>query len=109
MQAQKTREAIFGQLFQTDIYKKIEFAKDKASSIVTAKEEFDNQIQGALKVAEVSSEQELDIQIEDITQQLAKAKRNSPAWNALIKRKLNLSSRRCLLVNILSESKVKRA
>ncbi|CAM3950094.1 SbcC/MukB-like Walker B domain-containing protein [Vibrio aquimaris] len=71
----KDREAIFGQLFQTDIYKKIEFAlKDKASSIVTAKEEFDNQIQGALKVAEVSSEQELNIQIEDITQQLARAK-----------------------------------
>ena len=38
------------------------------------KKEFDNQIQGALKVAEVSSEQELNIKIEDITQQLAKAK-----------------------------------
>ncbi|MCW8335605.1 AAA family ATPase [Vibrio paucivorans] len=56
----KEREAIFGQLFQTDIYKKIEFAlKDKAGEIVKAKDEFDNQIRGALTVAEVSSEDEL--------------------------------------------------
>ncbi|OAJ92646.1 AAA family ATPase [Vibrio bivalvicida] len=56
----KEREAIFGQLFQTDVYKKIEFAlKDKASAISKAKDEFDNQIRGALQVAEVSTEQEL--------------------------------------------------
>ncbi|MCG9782969.1 SMC family ATPase [Vibrio brasiliensis] len=56
----KDREAIFGQLFQTDIYKKIEFAlKDKASAISKAKDEFDNQIRGALQVAEVTTEQEL--------------------------------------------------
>ncbi|RTZ18317.1 SMC family ATPase [Vibrio aquaticus] len=57
----KDREAIFGQLFQTDVYKKIEFAlKDRAASISKAKGEFDNQIQGALQVAEVSSEAELE-------------------------------------------------
>ncbi len=56
----KDREEIFGQLFQTDIYKKIEYAlKDKASAISKAKDEFDNQIRGALQVAEVSSEDEL--------------------------------------------------
>lgn len=56
----KDREAIFGQLFQTDMYKKIEYAlKDRAASISKAKGEFDNQIRGALQVAEVSSEQEL--------------------------------------------------
>lgn len=56
----KDREAIFGQLFQTDVYKKIEFAlKDKASAISKAKDEFDNQIRGALQVAEVTTEQEL--------------------------------------------------
>ncbi len=53
----KEREEIFGQLFQTDIYKKIEFAlKDKASAISRAKDEFDNQIKGALQVAGVASE-----------------------------------------------------
>ncbi|MGF1741824.1 SMC family ATPase [Vibrio profundum] len=56
----KEREEIFGQLFQTDIYKKIEGAlKDKASAISKAKGEFDNQIEGALKVAGVMDEQEL--------------------------------------------------
>ncbi|WP_076590349.1 AAA family ATPase [Vibrio ostreicida] len=53
----KDREAIFGQLFQTDVYKKIEYAlKDKAGSIIKAKEEFDHQIRGALQVAEVETE-----------------------------------------------------
>lgn len=56
----KEREEILGQLFQTDIYKKIEYAlKDKASAISKAKDEFDNQIRGALQVAGVSSEAEL--------------------------------------------------
>ena len=57
----KEREAIFGQLFQTDMYKKIEFAlKEKASSISKAKNDFDNQIRGALKVADSHSEEELN-------------------------------------------------
>jgi len=61
----KEREEIFGQLFQTDIYKKIEYAlKDKASAISKAKDEFDNQIRGALQVAGVSSEAELTEQRE---------------------------------------------
>ncbi|MDW6004667.1 AAA family ATPase [Vibrio mangrovi] len=71
----KDREAIFGQLFQTDIYKKIEFAlKDKASDISKAKNEFDNQIRGALQVAGVTSEQELTEQQIQQSQQLEVAR-----------------------------------
>lgn len=66
----KEREEIFGQLFQTDIYKKIEYAlKDKASAISKAKDEFDNQIRGALQVAGVSSEAELTEQCEALSAQ----------------------------------------
>ncbi|SHE66952.1 SbcC/MukB-like Walker B domain-containing protein [Vibrio gazogenes] len=71
----KDREAIFGQLFQTDIYKKIEFAlKDKASDITQAKNEFDNQIRGALQVAGVTSEQALDEQQAELARQLEAAR-----------------------------------
>ncbi|AYO23034.1 SMC family ATPase [Vibrio owensii] len=66
----KEREEIFGQLFQTDIYKKIEYAlKDKASAISKAKDEFDNRIRGALQVAGVSSEVELTEQREALASQ----------------------------------------
>ncbi|MCG7516278.1 AAA family ATPase [Vibrio sp. MMH1-50] len=66
----KEREEIFGQLFQTDIYKKIEYAlRDKASAISKAKDEFDNQIRGALQVAGVSSEAELTEQREALSVQ----------------------------------------
>ncbi|EIV8661597.1 AAA family ATPase [Vibrio parahaemolyticus] len=68
----KEREEIFGQLFETDIYKKIEYAlKDKASSISKAKDEFDNQIRGALQVAGVTSEAELTEQRETLSVQFA--------------------------------------
>lgn len=56
----KEREEIFGQLFQTEIYKRIEFAlKEKAQAISSAKEKFDEQIRGALDVAEASDESSL--------------------------------------------------
>ena len=65
------REEIFGQLFQTDIYKKIELVlKDKASAISKSKDEFDNQIRGALQVAEASTEQELTEQLDVVTKLL---------------------------------------
>lgn len=71
----KEREDIFGQLFQTDVYKKIEYAlKDKASAISKAKDEFDNQIRGALQVAEANSEQELSSRYQQQSQLLAEAK-----------------------------------
>ena len=70
----KDREDIFGQLFQTEIYKKIEFAlKDKASAISKAKNEFDNQIRGALNVAEVESEPQLIALLESEKQNLNSA------------------------------------
>ncbi|EDP57221.1 SMC family ATPase, partial [Vibrio sp. AND4] len=72
----KEREDIFGQLFQTDIYKKIEYAlKDKASAISKAKGEFDNQIRGALQVAGVSSETELTDQREALSTQFETAQK----------------------------------
>jgi exonuclease SbcC len=71
----KDREAIFGQLFQTDIYKKIEFAlKERALSISKSKDEFDNQIRGALQVGEVSTEQELNDKLTQANEQSAQAK-----------------------------------
>ncbi|NVD08039.1 SMC family ATPase [Vibrio sp. JPW-9-11-11] len=71
----KEREEIFGQLFQTDVYKKIEYAlKDKASAISKAKDEFDNQIRGALQVAEASSEDELLLRYQELEQGLSAAK-----------------------------------
>ncbi|MFW8632011.1 AAA family ATPase [Vibrio natriegens] len=76
----KEREEIFGQLFQTDIYKKIEYAlKDKASAISKAKNEFDNQIRGALQVAGVSSEEELIQQKESVSEQLEQEKKSEQA------------------------------
>ncbi|GAK82551.1 exonuclease SbcC [Vibrio ponticus] len=48
----KEREQIFGQLFQTHLYVAIEKALfEKAAHIRRAKDEFDNQIKGALDVA----------------------------------------------------------
>lgn len=68
----KDREEIFGQLFQTEIYKRIEWAlKEKASAISKAKEEFDNQIRGALEVADVSDAKVLTEVLEEKQRQLA--------------------------------------
>ncbi|MDP5253116.1 MULTISPECIES: SMC family ATPase [unclassified Vibrio] len=51
------REAIFGQLFQTDIYKKIEFAlKDKAAAISRQKADLDIKVTSTLAMAEVDNE-----------------------------------------------------
>ncbi|EGU37721.1 DNA repair exonuclease [Vibrio ichthyoenteri ATCC 700023] len=59
----KEREVIFGQLFQTHIYASIEKALfEKAAHIRRSKDEFDNQIKGALDVASVASEEELNEQ-----------------------------------------------
>ncbi|OLQ88601.1 DNA repair exonuclease [Vibrio panuliri] len=70
----KEREQIFGQLFQTHVYVAIEKAlSDKAAHISRAKDEFDNQIKGALDVAGVSTEDELNQQIEEVHPQIAAA------------------------------------
>lgn len=70
----KEREQIFGQLFQTHIYSQIERALfDKAAGIRKEKEEFDNQIKGALDVANVDSEQQLQESIESLKPELESA------------------------------------
>lgn len=70
----KEREVIFGQLFQTHIYSAIEKALfDKAAHIRRAKDEFDNQIKGALDVASVTSEDDLNAQRDALTPQIAQA------------------------------------
>lgn len=57
----KQREDIFSQLFETHIYKKIEYKlKEKASGIRQAVESHQNEIKGILKAVEASSETELD-------------------------------------------------
>ncbi|WP_412498620.1 AAA family ATPase [Vibrio furnissii] len=56
----KEREQIFGQLFQTHIYTQIERTLfERAAGIRKEKDEFDNQIKGALDVVSVSSEEAL--------------------------------------------------
>ncbi|CAE6944989.1 COG0419 ATPase involved in DNA repair [Vibrio sp. B1FLJ16] len=60
--------------------KKIEYAlKDKASAISKAKNEFDNQIRGALQVAGVSSEEELLQQKEAVSEQLEAERKSEQA------------------------------
>ena len=70
----KEREVIFGQLFQTHIYVAIEKSLfEKAAHIRRAKDEFDNQIKGALDVAGAQSEEALHTQREQLTPQIAVA------------------------------------
>ncbi len=70
----KEREAIFGQLFQTQIYTTIERVLfERAAGIRKAKEEFDNQIKGALDVASVESESQLSQTLIELAPQLEHA------------------------------------
>ncbi|RJX67141.1 SMC family ATPase [Vibrio sinensis] len=67
----KEREQIFGQLFQTHIYVAIERALfEQAAGIRKSKDEFDNQIKGALDVANVASEEALNEQLQVLAPQL---------------------------------------
>nr|WP_084705526.1 SMC family ATPase [Vibrio mexicanus] len=68
----KEREQIFGQLFQTHIYTAIERSLfDKAAGIRKAKEQFDNQIKGALDVVDVATEEDLNALQVDVSADLA--------------------------------------
>lgn len=70
----KEREAIFGQLFQTQIYTTIERVLfERAAGIRKAKEEFDNQIKGALDVASVDSESQLSQALFELEPRLGQA------------------------------------
>ena len=71
----KERETIFSQLFETQIYKRIENKlKDKAAGIRQAVDRHQSEVRGILHAAEVSSEPELDQELEDLKPQLAEAK-----------------------------------
>ncbi len=77
----KEREQIFGQLFQTQIYTQIERALfEKAAGIRKEKDEFDNQIKGALNVVSVTSEQELHLEQEKLQPEL---KENEQTYQSL--------------------------
>ncbi|MEH6469936.1 MAG: SMC family ATPase [Halopseudomonas sp.] len=66
----KEREKIFGQLFQTQVYKRIEERlKSQAAGIRQAVEQHQNQIKGMLQSAEVNSEAEIDNEIGNLTPQ----------------------------------------
>jgi len=61
----KDREAIFSQLFETHIYKKIENRlKEKASKIKQDVERHHSEISGILQAADVSSEDDIEIELE---------------------------------------------
>ena len=68
------REKIFGQLFQTQIYKRIEDElKQQASSIFNEVRNLQNQIKGILQTAEVSAENDIAQQLESFTPLLKKS------------------------------------
>lgn len=70
----KERELIFGQLFQTHIYTSLERSLyEKAASIRKAKDEFDNQIKGALEVTQLDSEEDLARAVENIKPEIKAA------------------------------------
>ncbi len=70
----KEREKIFGQLFQTQTYQRIEERlKAKASDIKRTVEQHQNQIKGILQSADVSSEAVLKDELEQIKPQLSQA------------------------------------
>ena len=70
----KEREKIFGQLFQTQIYRRIEERlKAQAAGIRQAVEQHQNQIKGILQSAELSAEAEIDTGLLELQPQLEAA------------------------------------
>ena len=70
----KQREKIFGQLFQTQIYKRIEDElKQQASTIYNEVRNLDNQIKGILQTVEVNTEAEIEKQLQSLKPALKKA------------------------------------
>ncbi|HEY8034491.1 MAG TPA: SMC family ATPase [Methylobacter sp.] len=73
----KEREKIFGQLFQTQIYKRIEDRlRTQAAGIKQAVEQHQNQIKGILQSAEVNSETEIDEELDRLAPELSAAQIN---------------------------------
>ncbi|GLS82659.1 AAA family ATPase [Paraferrimonas haliotis] len=70
----KDREKIFSQLFQTQIYQRLETAlKEKAATVVRTRSELLNQEQGLLASAELESRQQLTAQMQQVTDNVAAA------------------------------------
>jgi len=77
------REKIFSQLFQTQIYKRIEdFLKSKASGIKQDVERHQSEIRGILQVAELNSEAEIVEALNQLQPALAEAQQNRVAAQA---------------------------
>lgn len=73
----KEREKIFGQLFQTFIYKRIEDQlRTQAAAIKQAVEQHQNQIKGILQSADVNSEAEIGEELERLVPELLTAQIN---------------------------------
>ena len=70
----REREKIFGQLFQTNIYRRIEDKlKEKASGIKREVEAHNNKIKGILDPTDASSEADISQELEDLQPQIASA------------------------------------
>lgn len=70
----KEREKIFGQLFQTQIYKRIEVQLyDQAKVIKQEVEQQRNQIKGILQSVDLNVEAEIDEELEQLTSELSAA------------------------------------
>lgn len=70
----KEREQIFGQLFSTHIYRDIERVLfEQAADIRKQKDQFDNQIKGVLELADVETEADLALAIEQKEPQVTEA------------------------------------
>lgn len=92
----KEREKIFGQLFQTQIYKQIEEQlKAQASNIKQAVEDHQNQVKGILKSVEVNTENEVDDELEKL----------APALNAALIAKEQAHQTQLNTIRALDEAK----
>ncbi|WP_066016816.1 AAA family ATPase [Endozoicomonas atrinae] len=79
------REKIFGQLFQTQIYKKIEERlKQKAADIRAKKRDHESVVRGILQSANVNQESAIGQQLEAITPQLEQADKEKQAADKVL-------------------------
>ena len=82
----KEREKIFGQLFQTDIYRRIEDKlKGKASGIKREMEAHNNIIKGILEPTDANSEADINQELEDLQPQIDSATHNKTAADKKLK------------------------
>lgn len=82
----KEREKIFGQLFQTNIYRRIEDKlKGKASGIKREMEAHNNIIKGILEPTDASSEAEISQELECLQPQISNATNNKTAADKKLK------------------------